>query len=123
MNWSVPARTLLLSCRPISIRWGLSCRSAGGWNCSGGHQKQKDDINALNKDVKPEDVPASDKDRIADLDRQLADLGKKERDLLAKYGSDNKVVGQLIDLALLSNGLLKGEALHKFLKRSVDLIK
>ena len=86
-------------------------------------QKQKDDINALNKDVKPEDVPASDKDRIADLDRQLADLGKKERDLLSQYGVDNKVVGQLIDLALLSNGLLKGEALHKFLKRSVDLIK
>ena len=88
-----------------------------------GLQKQKDEINALNKDVKPEDVPASDKDRLSDLDRQLADLGKKGRDLLARYGSENKVVGQLIDLALLSNGLLKGEALHKFLKRSVDLIK
>lgn len=88
-----------------------------------GLQKQKDDIEALNKDTKPEDMPASDKDRIADLDRSLNDLGKKERDMLEKYGAENPVVGQLIDLALLSNGLLKGEALHRFLKRSVDLIK
>ena len=87
-----------------------------------GLQKQKDDIHALNKDVKPEDSPASDKDRLSDLDRQLADLGKKERDLLAAYGKENKRVGQLVDLALLSNGLLKGEALHNFLKRSVDLM-
>ena len=87
-----------------------------------GLQKQKDDIHALNKDVKPEDIPASDKDRLSDLDRQLADLGKKERDLLAAYGKENKRVGQLVDLALLSNGLLKGEALHNFLKRSVDLM-
>ncbi len=87
-----------------------------------GLQKQKDDIHALNKDVKNEDIPASDKDRLSDLDRQLADLGKKERDLLAAYGKENKRVGQLIDLALLSNGLLKGEALHNFLKRSVDLM-
>lgn len=88
-----------------------------------GLQKQKDDIEALNKDIKPEDMPASDKDRIADLDRSLNDLGKKERDILEKYGAESPVVGQLIDLALLSNGLLKGEALHRFLKRSVDLIK
>ncbi len=87
-----------------------------------GLQKQKDEIHALNKDVKNEDIPASDKDRLSDLDRQLADLGKKERDLLADYGKQNKRVGQLIDLALLSNGLLKGEALHNFLKRSVDLM-
>ncbi|MCM1042254.1 MAG: molecular chaperone HtpG [Bacteroides sp.] len=86
-------------------------------------QKQKDDIEALNKDTKPEEIPASDKDRIADLDRSLNDLGKKERDLLEKYGAENPVVGQLIDLALLSNGLLKGEGLHRFLKRSVDMIK
>lgn len=86
-------------------------------------QKQKADIEALNKDVKPEDMPSSDKDRISDLDRQLNDLGKKERDILSRYGKENKVVGQLVDLALLSNGLLKGEALHRFLKRSVDLIQ
>ncbi len=88
-----------------------------------GLQKQKDDIEALNKDVKPEDVPASDKDRISDLDRQLNDLGKKERELLEKYGAADQVAGQLVDLALLGNGLLKGESLHRFLRRSVDLIR
>lgn len=83
---------------------------------------QKKEIDDLNKDSKPEDIPASDKDRISDLERQMNDLGKKERDLLGQYGKGNAVVGQLIDLALLSNGLLKGEALHRFLKRSVDLM-
>ena len=85
-------------------------------------QKQKADIEALNKDVKPEDVPASDKDRLSDLDRQLEEVGRKERDLLGRYAEENPVVSQLIDLALLSNGLLKGEGLHRFLKRSVSLI-
>ena len=43
--------------------------------------------------------------------------------LMQEYGKGNQVVGQLIDLALLANGLLKGEALNKFVKRSVELIK
>ena len=42
---------------------------------------------------------------------------------MAKYGTDNKIVHQLIDLALLQNGMLKGEALSNFVKRSIDLIK
>ena len=42
---------------------------------------------------------------------------------MAKYAQDNKVIGQLIDLALLQNGMLKGEALNNFVKRSIDLIK
>ena len=51
-------------------------------------------------------------------------LGNKQKNsLLEEYGKGNKVVGQLIDLALLANGLLKGEALNKFVKRSVELIK
>ena len=43
--------------------------------------------------------------------------------MIADYAKGNSVVHQLIDLALLQNGMLKGEALDKFLKRSVDLIK
>ena len=46
----------------------------------------------------------------------------KENDILVKYGSENNLVKQLIDLALLSNNMLKGEALSKFIKRSVDLL-
>ena len=47
----------------------------------------------------------------------------KKTAVIAEYASKNSIVHQLIDLALLQNGMLKGEALDKFLKRSVDLIK
>ena len=50
-------------------------------------------------------------------------MRKQKQELLQEYGKGNQVVGQLIDLALLANGLLKGEALNKFVKRSVELIK
>lgn len=43
--------------------------------------------------------------------------------IFADYAAKNKVVRQLIDLALLQNGMLKGEALNNFVKRSIDLIK
>ena len=47
----------------------------------------------------------------------------KREAIYADFAKDNKVLHQLIDLALLGNGMLKGEALSKFIKRSVDLIK
>ena len=47
--------------------------------------------------------------------------GQKEQ-LWKEYAADNKVIRQLIDLALLQNGMLKGEALNNFVKRSIDLI-
>ena len=46
---------------------------------------------------------------------------QKKNDVLAGYGKDNKKVHQLIDLALLQNGMLTGEALSNFVKRSIDL--
>ena len=46
----------------------------------------------------------------------------KKSEILKNYGTDNKKVHQLIDLALLQNGMLKGEALTNFVKRSIDLI-
>jgi hypothetical protein len=48
---------------------------------------------------------------------------EKKEQLIGDYAKKNEIVHQLIDLALLQNGLLKGEALDRFLKRSVDLIK
>ena len=47
----------------------------------------------------------------------------KKNAVIADYAKGNSIVHQLIDLALLQNGMLKGEALDRFLKRSVDLIK
>ncbi|MDE5559340.1 MAG: hypothetical protein K2I84_01635, partial [Bacteroidales bacterium] len=60
---------------------------------------------------------------IDELQKQIAEVEKEEREQLRQYAAGDKTIGQLIDLALLSNGLLKGEALHTFLKRSVDLMK
>ncbi len=84
-------------------------------------QKQKKEVEDLSKDAK--DRPASDQDRIDDLQKQISQVEREERKLWSGYVEKDPTVGQLIDLALLSNGLLKGEALHAFLKRSVDLIK
>ena len=57
------------------------------------------------------------------IKRVLDDVKDKEKDKVAEYAKGNPVVSQLIDLALLQNGMLKGAALNTFLKRSVELIK
>ena len=70
-----------------------------------------------------EEIPQVDKDRKQEYSDKLENLRKQKQSLLQEYSKGNKIVGQLIDLALLANGLLKGEALNRFVKRSVDLIK
>ena len=83
---------------------------------------KRDEIDALNKDKKEEEIPQVDKDRKKEYGEQLEKLRKEKQAVLEEYGKENKIVGQLIDLALLANGLLKGEALNRFVKRSVELI-
>ena len=75
------------------------------------------------KDKKPEDVTAEEKEEMQKTEKDIADQRSKKQEVLNSYAKDNKVVHQLIDLALLQNGMLKGAALDAFLKRSVDLIK
>ena len=84
---------------------------------------KKTELNELNKDKKEEEIPQVDKDRLKEYNEKINNMRQQKETLLAEYGKENKIVGQLIDLALLANGLLKGEALNKFVKRSVDLIK
>ncbi|WP_251619899.1 molecular chaperone HtpG [Odoribacter lunatus] len=84
---------------------------------------KKTELDELNKGKKDEEIPQVDKDRLKDYREKLDELKKQKEGLLEEYGKGNKIVGQLIDLALLANGLLKGEALNNFVKRSVDLIK
>lgn len=86
-------------------------------------EAKKAEIDALNKDKKEEEIPQVDKDRKKEYSEQLEKLRKDKQVLLQEYGKGNQIVGQLIDLALLANGLLKGEALNRFVKRSVELIK
>lgn len=72
---------------------------------------------------KPEEVTPEEKKDMQDTEKVINDEREKKNKILADYAKGNKVVHQLIDLALLQNGMLKGEALDKFLKRSVELIK
>ena len=71
---------------------------------------------------KPEEISQEEKDDIQKTEKTINDECDKKNKILADYAKNNKIVHQLIDLALLQNGMLKGEALDKFLKRSVELI-
>lgn len=85
-------------------------------------RSQRDALNKLNEGKKDEEIPTSDKDRLAEFDKQWNEAKAKKDAVLTAFAKDNAVVSQLIDLALLQNGMLKGEALNKFVKRSIDLI-
>ena len=72
---------------------------------------------------KQEEISQEEKDDMKNTESALEEQRTKKNNIIATYAAGNKVVHQLIDLALLQNGMLKGAALDSFLKRSVDLIK
>ena len=72
---------------------------------------------------KAEELTQDDKDMKADCEKAVEEQKQKKESVLNGFAAKNDIIHQLIDLALLQNGMLKGEALDKFLKRSVDLIK
>ena len=72
---------------------------------------------------KAEELTQDDKDMKAECEKAIQEQKEQKQQILADYAKGNSIVHQLIDLALLQNGMLKGEALDQFLKRSVDLIK
>lgn len=71
---------------------------------------------------KPEEITQEEKDDVKNTEKSVAEQRDKKNQIIADYAKDNRIVHQLIDLALLQNGMLKGAALDSFLKRSVDLI-
>ena len=83
----------------------------------------KNALEKLKKDKKDEEIPQEEKDQMDDLNKKLDKLNKKKETVLENYGGENKLIKQLIDLALLSNNMLKGAALDKFVKRSIELIE
>jgi len=72
---------------------------------------------------KYDELTQEDKDQKAEAEKAVQAEKDKKQQVISDYAKTNDVVHQLIDLALLQNGMLKGEALDRFLKRSVDLIK
>ena len=59
---------------------------------------------------------------MTNTNHKIDELNEQANTILAEYAGSNNMVSQLIDLALLGNGMLKGEALSRFIKRSVQMI-
>ena len=85
--------------------------------------KQRKELRKQHEGKKDEEIPTAEKDELEKLDKKWDDLKQQKEGILSGYAGQNKVVRQLIDLALLQNGMLKGEALNNFVKRSLELIK
>ena len=80
------------------------------------------DINNLRDELKSQ--PDAEKEqRIKDIEKKLVDNRERQNETIRKFGVDKPVVSQLVDLALLGNGLLKGSDLTEFIRRSIDLLK
>ena len=86
-------------------------------------EKALEDLNKTLSGMKDEEIATSQKDERRDLEKQTDDIRAQKEEVLKKYGKDNQLMHQLVDLALLANNLLKGEDLSKFIKRSFDLLQ
>ncbi|MCS2537604.1 molecular chaperone HtpG [Bacteroides fragilis] len=78
--------------------------------------KRRDALKKKQEGKKDEDIPVAEKDELNDLDKKWDNLKQQKESIFAGYAGKNKVVRQLIDLALLQNNMLKGEALNNFVK-------
>lgn len=87
-----------------------------------GWKARQSDLRETQNNKKEEEITEAEKEDMTNTNKKIAELRVECNKIIAEYAAGNKKVSQLIDLALLSNGLLKGEALSNFIKRSVDLI-
>lgn len=87
-----------------------------------GLQARLDALRQSQGKKKPEEVTKEEKDDLQNTEKAINEQRDKKNKVLADYAGNNKIVHELIDLALLQNGMLKGEALDKFVKRSVEMI-
>lgn len=71
---------------------------------------------------KDDEIPVNEKERYDDVNKEVSGLQERKRNMLSDFGKNHKLARQLVDLALLANGMLKGEDLDKFVKRSVELL-
>ncbi|MDR2859334.1 MAG: molecular chaperone HtpG [Mediterranea sp.] len=84
--------------------------------------KRRDEMRKEQEGKKDEDILVAEKDELKELDKKWDGLKKKKESVFAEYAGKNKALRQLVDLALLQNNMLKGEALNKFVRRSIELI-
>jgi len=80
-------------------------------------------LEKLKEGKKEDEVAAEEKEKLKEVTSEAGELERQKKEKLSDFGKDNKLAKQLVDLALLANNMLKGEALDQFVKRSVELIK
>jgi molecular chaperone HtpG len=88
-----------------------------------GWEARQADLREQQNKKKPEEITETEKEDMTGTNTKLDELRAQRNAVWVEYAAGNSLVSQLIDLALLSNGLLKGKALSNFIKRSVKLIK
>ena len=83
---------------------------------------RRNELQKAQEGKKNEEIPTAEKDELNDVEKKIEAQKTEKENILNSYAAGNKVVHQLIDLALLQNNMLKGEALTNFVKRSVEMI-
>lgn len=83
---------------------------------------RRNELQKAQEGKKDEEIPTAEKDELSDVEKKIEAQKTEKENILSGYAAGNKVVHQLIDLALLQNNMLKGEALTNFVKRSVEMI-
>lgn len=85
-------------------------------------ESRKAELNKAKEGKKDEEIPQADKDELEAVNKRIDEQRQKRNEILAQFAKDEKLVSQLIDLALLSNNMLKGANLTNFIKRSVSMM-
>ena len=88
-----------------------------------GLEARRNHLNEASKDKKIEDIPQEEKDDLADTEKKISEAQSNKETVLSQYAAGNPFVRQLIDITLLQNNMLTGEALSNFVKRSIELMK
>ncbi len=83
---------------------------------------RRNQLHDAHKGKKDEEIPTAEKDELNDIDKKISEKKAEKETIFGNYAAGDKTVKQLIDLALLQNGMLKGEDLNNFIKRSIEMI-
>jgi molecular chaperone HtpG len=87
-----------------------------------GWEARQKDLREIQNKKKQDEITETERQDMTDTNRKLDELRASRNEIYASFAKDNQLISQLIDLALLSNGMLKGESLSRFIKRSAELI-
>jgi len=84
--------------------------------------EEKAKLEKAKEGKKDEEISQADKDQLEAIDKQIQEKEEEKKQLLQAYAKENKLVKQLIDIALLANNMLTGAELTRFVKRSIEMI-